>query len=306
MHDLTGVVPQIIKDYYGALESAGNSLSHQKDTFIETFAPKPEDDSKIFEFFLTLMPIPLTAAVPRFFGTALKSMKYFSGVTGGDRRAAWEAGTITLVGTASSIAKEALASASNAREEIAFNDIFDRIITAWKVQIDRLLVKVFDGSDSSIDLLTDLVSGGKMIGGMSDRAANDYNENYTKNWQDTKYIERAFHALAIPTAWAANRPTPFILDFKHDSKTNEKDGCVIDATPYFEERANKYNAGWRCIDKRSYILAGVDDTPKKCRQETTMCVPPKNYFKILKGIDELQEPGKDSWGHVTVNDLIIG
>ncbi|KAF6806557.1 chitinase [Colletotrichum plurivorum] len=103
-------IHKIINDYYGALESAGTSLRFQKDTFIETFAPKPEDDSKIFELFLTLIPIPLTAAVPRFFGTALKSMKYFSGVTGGDRKAAWEAGTITLVGTASSIGKEALAS----------------------------------------------------------------------------------------------------------------------------------------------------------------------------------------------------
>ncbi|KAF6831742.1 chitinase, partial [Colletotrichum plurivorum] len=201
---------------------------------------------------------------------------------------------------------EALASASDAREEIAFNDIFDRIITAWKDQTDRLLATVFDDSDSSIDLLTGLVSDGKMLGGMSDRPANDYNTDYTKNWQDIKYIERAFHALAIPAAWAANRPTPFILDFKHDDKDADRDGCVIDATPYFEERAKKCNPGWRCIDKRSYVLAGVDDTPKTCRQGTSLCVPPKNYFKILKGIEDLQEPGTDKWGHVTVNDLIIG
>ncbi|KAJ0164046.1 Killer toxin subunits alpha/beta [Colletotrichum tanaceti] len=291
----------ILRNYYDSLQNTGNSLARRKDNFVETFAPKPDDDSKIFDLFLTLMPIPLTAAVPRFFGSALASMKYFSGATGNDRRAAWEAGTITMIGTAFSVAKDALDSASSAREEIALNDIFDRIITNWRAQVNQLVARIFNGSPESIKLLNTLVSDGKMIQGKEDRPADGYNSNYTTSWEDSKYIERAFFTLAIPALWAANRPTPFILDFG--------DSCVIDATKYFEERADKYNAGWRCPNGHSYILAGVDDVPQGCpHSNPRLCLLPRNrnFFKILKGIDELEEPGQDRWGKVTVDDLIIG
>ncbi|KAL0940177.1 chitinase [Colletotrichum truncatum] len=291
----------ILRNYYYSLETTGNALARQKDTFVETFAPAPEDDSKIFELFLTLMPIPLTAAVPRFFGSALASMKYFSGKTGGDRRASWEAGTITLVSTAFSLAKEALDSASSAREEIAFNDIFDKIIVAWKDQVNRLVAKIFNGEPESIKLLSALVSDGKMIQGELDEPAPGYSEDYTKSWHDSKYIERAFYALAIPAIWAADRPTPVVIDFGPS--------CVIDATKYFEERANRYNVGWRCPNGHSYILAGVDDTPKGCPYANPrQCLLPRNwnFFKILKGMDDLQEDGQEKWGKVTVDDLIIG
>ncbi|RYO82926.1 hypothetical protein DL766_006995 [Monosporascus sp. MC13-8B] len=250
----------ILRNYYYSLESTGDSLAPQKDTFIETFAPKPDDDSKIFDLLLTLMPIPLTAAVPRSFGGALASMKYFSGVTGGNRRAASEAGTITM--------------------EIAFNGIFDKIITKWKEQVNQLVAKIFNGEPENVKLLNALVSDGKMIQGKEDQPADGYTSNYTKSWEDSKYIERAFYALAIPVLWAADRPTPVILDFGNS--------CVINATKYFEGRADKYNAGWRCPNGHSYILAGVDDTPKGCPYANPRAV---NTYNKNKG-KNVMDPAK--------------
>lgn len=192
--------------------------------------------------------------------------------------------------------------AKEAREEIAFNDIFDKTVGMWKEQTNMLMKKIFDGSKDSVDRLTALFKDGKMITGEADGNGFRDDRNHTTNWYREKAIERSFYAAAIPVAWAAKRPAPVVVDFGN--------GCNIDARGYFTEGPDKYNVGFRCIGGHSYILAGVrDGPPQKCGQVFpggSQCPPVQQWtLDILDGIGEINNP-VEKWGHVTVEDLIVG
>jgi hypothetical protein len=216
--------------------------------------------------------------------------------------AALDAATQNIVNAGASIAKDALSKASDGREEISFNAIYDDLIGSWKEQTDSLMKKLFSGERDSIKTLADLVSDGKLIDGKSGIPNWDPG-NHTDNWLREKNIERAFYAAAIPAAWTANRPAPVVVDFGPS--------CEIDARKYFFEDPDSYNSGWRCPDGHSYILAGVRDGPQtQCGPNSPGdgggCTPVFKWtLDILKGIGELQDD-TNKWGGVTVDDLIIG
>ncbi|KAL0938067.1 chitinase [Colletotrichum truncatum] len=290
---------RMIKNYYYSLINAGNELKSSHQTFINTFAPKPNDGTEILNLFLTLIPIPLNTAAARFFGSSFMATKFFAGDTGG-KASMWEAATSNMVNAGSSIAKDALSKASAAREEISFKAIYDDLIGNWKEQTDRLNKDIFSGTSDSIKALNSIISGGKMIAGMKEGTGDT--SNYTNNWIREANIQRAFYAAAIPAAWGANRPAPVVVDFGPS--------CQIDARKYFAEKPDVYNSGWRCPDGHSYILAGVRDGPQNpCGPVVpggSGCTPTFKWtLDILKGIDQLQKD-TNKWGGVTVDDLIIG
>jgi hypothetical protein len=57
----------MVKNYYYSLIDAGNELRSTHETFIDTFAPKPDDGTELFNLLLTLIPIPLNIGSARFF-----------------------------------------------------------------------------------------------------------------------------------------------------------------------------------------------------------------------------------------------
>lgn len=231
---------------------------------------------------------------------------YFRGNTG--KADQWNAATSNIVSAASSIAKDALSSASKSREEVAFNAIYDSLIENWQSQADTFIKQVFDGGKNSLNTLTKMFSDGKMItGGRGEDSDVDpdwVESNHTDSWIAEKNIERAFYAAAIPAAWTANRPAPVVVDFGPS--------CEIDARKYFREDPESYNFYWRCIDGHSYILAGVRDGPQQVCGPSNPggsggCNPnvQKWTFSILDGANKLK--GSDNqWGGVTVDDLIHG
>lgn len=138
-----------------------------------------------------------------------------------------------MVNAGASIAKDELSKASDGREEIPFNAIYDEPIKSWKESTDALMKKLFNGEKDSIKILTDLLSDGKMISGKADPSWKEI--NHTENWNREKNIERAFYAAAIPAAWTANRPAPVVVDFGPSYEIN--------ARKYFFEWPESYNSG---------------------------------------------------------------
>lgn len=194
---------------------------------------------------------------------------------------------------------------SGKREEIAFNDIYDQTISAWQGQTDKLMAKVFSGDEESVKALTALVRSGAMAHG-GETIEQDTDASVSENtatWQREKAIEKAFYAVSIPSVWAANRMFPVVAVWPENEK------CVIDARGYFAEGPDKYNVGWRCVNGRSYILAGVyEKAGSPCGAATPMggCNPVKTWtLNILDGIEEIQG-GNTKWGGVSVGDLIEG
>lgn len=212
-----------------------------------------------------------------------------------------------LMDTAESIGKDKLLAAAKSPEKVSFSTIYSKLIDNWKSQIDLLIIAIFKGDDNSLGVLENLFSGGMMIDGKAD--AETIASNHTASWAMQGNLERAFYAAAIPAAWTANGPAPVIVDFGP--------GCEIDARKYFGTVSpERYNVGWRCINQRSYILAGVRDI----RQEVCLPNTPGDQgtctgsyqwtLNVLPGIDtipdEIPEGGTANWAGVTVSDLIMG
>ncbi|KAK6850286.1 glycoside hydrolase family 18 protein [Apiospora arundinis] len=268
----------LIKNYGYSLQTAGNNLRSKSDSFISTFAPKPEGGEELFSLLLTLIQLPIGMAGSRFFGGSLMAKAFFSNDASGNKKEALEKATMGVVDIGFDVAREALTKAKDAREEIAFGDIFDKTIGAWKSQTDTLMAKIFDGEEKNVNRLTDLFSDGKMLTGKGKGGGFDNSRNHTTNWYREKAIERAFYAAAIPAAWGANRPAPVVVDFGPN--------CKIDARKYFNVKPDQYNMGYRCINGHSYILAGVRDGPPQ-------------------SIEDIDNP-LEKWGHITTEDLIVG
>ncbi|KAK6822971.1 hypothetical protein PG987_014516 [Apiospora arundinis] len=292
----------LIKNYGYSLQTAGNNLRSKSDSFISTFAPKPEGGEELFSLLLTLIQLPIGMAGSRFFGGSLMAKAFFSNDASGKKKAALEEATMGVVDIGFDVARDALEKAANAREEIAFGDIFDKTIGAWMSQTDTLMTKVFNGDKDNVNRLTSLFSDGKMLTGKGKGGGFDSSRNHTTNWYREKAIERAFYAAAIPAAWGANRPAPVVVDFGPN--------CKIDARKYFNVKPDQYNMGYRCINGHSYILAGVrDGPPMKCGFQSpggSQCPPVKQWtLDVLKGIEDIDNP-LEKWGHITTEDLIVG
>ncbi|TLD19635.1 hypothetical protein PspLS_09441 [Pyricularia sp. CBS 133598] len=299
-------VHAIIYNFNDALKRAGDEVSATKDTFMETFAPRPEP-SQSLAILMSLIQIPMGIAASRFFGGSLLKRAFFAGDASGNKQEAWEQAASGLIGFGFDMGKEAVKEEADKKpRDMDFKELFTATLGSWKAQTDKLMKKIFDGSNESIEVLSNLFSDGKLISGKADGNWEDSEAEHTEGWLREKSVARAFYAMAIPGAWAANKPTPVVLDFGPT--------CQIDARKYFspdESRKNPpdYNTGWRCPGGRSYILAGVEDEPIRCNSPNPrQCALPRpNYFKILKGIDQLQGGDENkNWGDVNVEDLIVG
>ncbi|MBE3044377.1 hypothetical protein IMZ48_17780 [Candidatus Bathyarchaeota archaeon] len=224
---------------------------------------------------------------------------FFSGDTK-NKAGSWEAATSNIVAASSSIAKDALNSASDDRAELAFNAIYDPLIESWKSQTDTLVKTLFSGEATNIKRLTEIVKDGHLIDGKSE--VDGWSPgNHTDNWVREKNIERAFYAAAIPAVWTADSSYPVVVDFGPS--------CDIDARKYFWSQPQFYNKGWRCHGGHSYILATVRGGPQKACETPVMgqqCPPAVQWtLDIPTSIGVIQEPD-NRWGGVTVDDLIVG
>ncbi|KFY45487.1 hypothetical protein V494_00922 [Pseudogymnoascus sp. VKM F-4513 (FW-928)] len=297
-------VHSMLKNYYYTLDAAGVGIRDNQDTFIETFAPKPEDGAAILSLFLSLLGIPLNIGLTRFI-TGDMMARPFASIGANPETFAEE--VTGLVDVGSGVAQDAIQKASDAKKGVEFSTIYDALLGNWKAQVDTLITKIFDGSQTSIDILGSLFSGGKLIDGrVSTKAPST---NHTEHWELEQNVERAFYAAAIPAAWSANRPAPVVVDF--GAYADEDNGCQIDARDYFlSGNPDQYNVGWRCINKHSYILAGVRDKQETCGVGPNCPATPKWTLDVLDGIGDIPDdldPGETpKWAGVTVSDLIIG
>lgn len=166
---------------------------------------------------------------------------------------------------------------------------------------------IFNGERETVDALGEIFKDGKLVDGKRSPRGSKLKarqDGQTDSWGREKAIERAYYAIAIPAIWASRHPTPVIVDFGQS--------CQIDARGYFHHGPAAYNQGWRCINGRSYILAGAVDGPAKpCGDSwpgnTDPCPDPgeQKPLTILSGIENIQRRDNE-WGEITVDDLIRG
>lgn len=149
------------------------------------------------------------------------------------------------------------------------------------------LQDLFDGSDESLYRLTSLVSDGTFIAGVRDSPTASDDQNRTVE----ESTIRAFYGFAIPALWQASGHHPFIIDTGRDCNDKAKDDDKLKTA---------------CYENRLYKLADPDGRSHPCTYNCGLpggCTCSDTPFSSLKGVDELDG---NSWGGVTVQDLIIG
>ncbi|TQN72340.1 hypothetical protein CSHISOI_03237 [Colletotrichum shisoi] len=136
-----------LNNRYASVKEAGTEVEQSKETFIGTFAPKPNDDGEVLALLLSILEIPISIV-------AFFEVPFFAKNLDGNRKDALEDSVMGLIGVGFNVVKEALKSAADNREEIAFEDIYESIVGKWQDQVDKFTYKRFDGIAESINALT--------------------------------------------------------------------------------------------------------------------------------------------------------
>lgn len=65
----------MLKNYYESVKEAGAEVRDTKDTFISTFAPKPDDNGDTLALLLSILQIPINIGGARFFASCQYSFR---------------------------------------------------------------------------------------------------------------------------------------------------------------------------------------------------------------------------------------
>ncbi|GJD05492.1 chitinase [Colletotrichum higginsianum] len=90
-----------LNNYYASVKEAGTEVERSKETFIGSFAPKPDDDGKVLTFLLSILQVPISIA-------AFFEMPVFAKNLDGNEKDALEDSVIGLIGVGFNVVKEAL------------------------------------------------------------------------------------------------------------------------------------------------------------------------------------------------------
>jgi hypothetical protein len=177
-----------------------------------------------------------------------------------------------------------------AEKQDEFSNYMGQSIAAWGNITEKSLSKLFDGSDDSLNRLTDLISDGKLIEGkgMAPPGPDAPAESASALRAS---ISKAFFGFAIPSIWTVSGTYAFIIDSGYDCGTIDPMGDYMD-TDTMHATAGRYGG-------KLYYLASPKGDASTCTEGGCF----DNKFSAPPGIYSLD--GKDLGG-ITVGDLITG
>lgn len=173
----------------------------------------------------------------------------------------------------------------------------------------QALQEVFNGSDTSITKLGNLINGGKMVAGLANKNSGSLLND------DVALIYRfgsLMFATAAPQAWRLSNNLAFIIDMQAscDQKDVDYKKNGIDDKTFANSRV--------CADKKLYYLAMVPDSPSEscpmnsgnlCNKKVGICYGDKkcypNPFTQPPGI-ELLDGQHAEFANVTVQAIVQG
>ncbi|WEW59000.1 hypothetical protein PRK78_004468 [Emydomyces testavorans] len=295
------IVHDMYKNYRESLiNAAASTINPVLQDFEQKFAPvpAPPDDTRWLLFLIDLLTLGTASIAGPFFNSFLGKMPYFAAnpATLNNLKDT----TLTAITQSTTIAKDLYQKPTigvgkwTEEKQKEFSHYLGQTIYAWNNITAVALRQLFDGSDSSIEILTSIISDGKCIDGKSIGP-----HNYPpKDAGDVllAIATKSFFAFAIPNIWHVSGTFPFIIDSGYDCSAQDP------LTKYLSVETMRATFG--CVDNRLYYLA----SPKGDAQidsEDANHVPIKidNMFSAPPGINWLD--GK-SFGSITVADLIKG
>ncbi|EFQ99440.1 hypothetical protein MGYG_02452 [Nannizzia gypsea CBS 118893] len=167
---------------------------------------------------------------------------------------------------------------------------------AWHNITAASLESLFDGSDSSIDTLTGIISDGKLIyGKLVDYEGVDNSAPEDKYFSST-VSSRILFAFAIPAIWAAAGTFPFVIDSGYPCGTIDPLGTYLSV--------ETMHATASCVDDQLYYLASPKGEAHTFIPHVRGGYYRHNKFSALPGIENLNH-GNDYRG-LTLDDLVKG
>ena len=163
----------------------------------------------------------------------------------------------------------------------------------WYESTAGLQKQLFNGSDSSINTLTNIIKDGKLL------------QNAYEPIDDVviqRMMSRALHAILIPVAWSL---TPKLGVAVIDAKVPCSTINPLDTSDLTHEDAQK---SWVCHKDNLYYLLGAKGAPRTCNLLNTGghsgqwdCYP--NPFSLPPGLTDLNG---EAWGGLTKEDFVHG
>ncbi|OAQ63718.2 chitinase [Pochonia chlamydosporia 170] len=287
---------QMYDDFRQAVtEEAALYINNALPNFENKFAPVPEpEDNRWLLLLIDLITLGAGLAAGPFFNSYLSKLPYF--IKNDAAGATLKDTTMTLIGQSTTIAKDML-STNNAdswspKKQAEFSHYMGQALDAWANLAEASVHNLFNGSDTSIGLLTSLISDGKFIQGKGRGAPASPSNAALK-----AAIGKAFFAYAIPAIWAVSGTSPFIIDSGFNCGVNDPIGGYM--------ASDTMHRTWHCVDDKLYYLASPKGDAKSCVKPCTGCADEckDNKFSAPPGIEWLDG---SSFGQITLSDLVTG
>ncbi|KAK8139989.1 hypothetical protein PG984_000055 [Apiospora sp. TS-2023a] len=303
------IIHEIYQDFHDALvDAAATTLDPALKDFENSFAPIPPPfDSKWLDILLAAVGLVGTVAVSGFFNTVLKAMPYFKvhSVSYDNYKDTAKAMVSfstsiagTLTGTGSDETWPDPSSRWTAQQQDAFSDYMGQVVTAWDIVGQQSLKRLFSGEPDDLDLLTTMISDGKLIDGTVDNVllSPDITAGGVTASELAGNLAKALFAFAIPQLWSLAGTRAFVLDSGYDC------GVIDPMSRYLSVDAQHATAG--CFQGKLYYLVDPNGEAHTCNGGDGAAVSCEDStFSVPPGLDTLDG---SRFGGVRRDDLIAG
>ncbi|KAI6754849.1 hypothetical protein HG530_012601 [Fusarium avenaceum] len=303
-------IHEMYRSYHDAVAHSAAIISFSLDDFGNKFAPIPDPvDDKWILVLVDLLTWGASSVAAPFFNSYLRKLPYFKGNPNTHDNAKDTA--MTIIGQSTTLAKDLVGGENDdlkwsVEKRDTFKSYMGQVLVGWQKLANASVDALFNGSDTSINSLWDMISDGKLIDAGIDGDGEGVGEGDgegtdTSNFDINGHIEKSFYGYTIPAVWRISNAYAFVLDSGYDCN---KEDPVKD---YVSKEA--MDATSTCYDGRRYYLVypkedGIGECQNDCHANGScdkLCT--KNKFIAPPGLSSLDGT---SFGGITTKDLIVG
>lgn len=172
------------------------------------------------------------------------------------------------------------------KSQDSFKAYMGKILGAWQDGIAAMLEQLFDGSETSVKVLTHTISQGKVIAGGYPNAPGDQPPTQPGD-ADAKTMKDAFvhsfYGYMVPALWRASGKNAFVMDTGYGCDGGNLDQVFLPK-----------DARTACYKGKLYALAYPDEQ-----------LSVQDHFLNPPGLKHL-DGNQDNWGGVTPEEIILG
>ncbi|KAL1853192.1 hypothetical protein VTK73DRAFT_9058 [Phialemonium thermophilum] len=208
--------------------------------------------------------------------------------------------TYGLIGQVQTLVKDLYKDKSKWNQEVKdnFQSYIGHVLRMWENATETLSHSLFDGTAPSVDVLTGLISDGKLLDG--DAKNHSANAAELTLSEMVGFVERGYYGFIIPQIWNVSSTVPFVMD------TGYACGTINPMSDYLGDADAAATYVCHAPTNKMYYLVSVRGSAQNCNcgvSCTTGHACLENKFVTPPGLEHLDG---SSYGGVTRDDLVYG